>query len=1584
MRGETVGANGTVAHPVHPIIDAVNLEEWLYWIYVVRAVRSKSRQHNTTASNNNAAANRYSSQHKPSSTNVSSTTTSFTPTHEHKPRPSLPGKRVARKTGKWITSNVFIVWAVLSVAQTVIHYITAFLGDPNVEQQSIRLYLTEGFFNTATAQWNKATSIGGDGAAHPRTQLRRYAPATHRAHRTALLPLGPTDVASAAAVKALASPTSFTSPSTDAHPYSPFGGDDGEAARRRIIMSKHSEQHRTLIDLLRERGTISYAERLPEDDIFDDQAEAEAYGVGDYHATTTGSKGRSTDTAQLEETYHHDARRGGVHDEDDEAFATALGEPLYLQAQLPAGVEPVYGARETTERVPVSNDLLPHVLQNFDSPAAGFSRLSVPPKNVVINVSRDVEIDRDEGDSRIGLEKIRLEESHSPSHDSKPEGASYMRRPSETALQVLVESCQPQDALRKSLKDALRYAVNRCDLRLLEWLVAVPDPSATLLDEIARDFRDPDGYPLVSTCIIASTATISAKEEKEQAVRLVVKRWPSTGLGRVDHVAETGKSSRTEAQQEQRKFFHSHISSKAFILNYQIWATISSASWTPLHLAALLSSPTLVSFLLTQGYSPYVATHRGLTPLDLISDMESRRDVAALLESMMDDDDESNEDGHGGMSSQNSIKAKPLSPLADSDSRLDLLKFHRSMKSRRIALHNKRIKKREVEQAKDAWIMNKLGISGMGEGSEFLCWAFERERKRSSLMGRRGENVEEPDEEEESEDEEGEVQGGMGLDVRDATDFPSFRSPNTTKYDIQGDVNMSLPSTTTSSYNPDDIDDSTLLVFSSDTLPTKLRHLITNYPPQAFPLSRRTLPANSIYLLARYAAYRGGDDISAGANLAGLLEMVMLEVEKVCLANVESLPHLAFWLYNITMLLHLLQSDDTIKAICEEEDLGLMVEEMVNALQGTQTKLFLVHIIRLVETKLDTLIDPALLDHEPTDEPQVKFEDEWASTSFFRSLTSAASQKNKMRNPVPDVASVFDDSGLSGSPRSAKRAAPNGPVLPSSESSGRPQGSPSASKAGTLHRPRSIMDLRSSVTDSLRAALFNSVSPSNVTSILSSTLVVLQIYSVNPAFILQIFSQVFVWMAAETFNRIISSVSGKRYQCRSKAMQIRLNLEALAEWVRAQHILPDEIYRMQFRRVTQLLQVGFLLLSGVRLADSDVLHVLLSQQWLQCLSQITDVQDMASTLQHLPDLNPLQLQRAIRNYRFEVGESRISQDCSDYLGQLQHDWERGRVKTDIDRIHQEVRMRRSGRTIETADNIDSCVTVQDEGTTDAVDINIIFDTMTGLAQYRPAISPQSASEFDDSRFMLPLAVPHNRVLPAFIFDQTYHAMDEVDNSLSTFVDRPASLTGVPPRQSLQYGIRPPEELRRLPADFLDWLQASEAQDGDRVQYPYVYEPPRNRGLLQPSISSHSISLTTATPEKALPNGCFSNSRTEQSPVSPAFAHDALRMRNDATMPRTLERPIRLRQLSSGSTAGMAEELAMSTFAKHTLAASASSIRSLNQEASTAPDSPLRNKSSIGSNAFGSLTKQLWSRTQKSSDGSKDGYMDSSDDDDSYD
>jgi len=62
------------------------------------------------------------------------------------------------------------------------------------------------------------------------------------------------------------------------------------------------------------------------------------------------------------------------------------------------------------------------------------------------------------------------------------------------------------------------------------------------------------------------------------------------------------------------------------------------AGWTPLHHAALLSPPTLISYLMTHGSSPFALTKRNLTPLDLVtahSIVPGREDVAFLLEEAM-------------------------------------------------------------------------------------------------------------------------------------------------------------------------------------------------------------------------------------------------------------------------------------------------------------------------------------------------------------------------------------------------------------------------------------------------------------------------------------------------------------------------------------------------------------------------------------------------------------------------------------------------------------------------------------------------------------------------------------------------------------------------------------------------------------------------------------------------------------------------------------------------------------------------------------------------------------------------------------
>lgn len=55
-------------------------------------------------------------------------------------------------------------------------------------------------------------------------------------------------------------------------------------------------------------------------------------------------------------------------------------------------------------------------------------------------------------------------------------------------------------------------------------------------------------------------------------------------------------------------------------------------SWTPLHLAVLVSTPPLISFLLSHGASPHVLTNRGLTPLDLVADIPGREAITLFLE----------------------------------------------------------------------------------------------------------------------------------------------------------------------------------------------------------------------------------------------------------------------------------------------------------------------------------------------------------------------------------------------------------------------------------------------------------------------------------------------------------------------------------------------------------------------------------------------------------------------------------------------------------------------------------------------------------------------------------------------------------------------------------------------------------------------------------------------------------------------------------------------------------------------------------------------------------------------------------------
>lgn len=49
-----------------------------------------------------------------------------------------------------------------------------------------------------------------------------------------------------------------------------------------------------------------------------------------------------------------------------------------------------------------------------------------------------------------------------------------------------------------------------------------------------------------------------------------------------------------------------------------------------------------------------------------------------------------------------------------------------------------------------------------------------------------------------------------------------------------------------------------------------------------------------------------------------------------------------------------------------------------------------------------------------------------------------------------------------------------------------------------------------------------------------------------------------------------------------------------------------------------------------------------------------------------------QMRRAVRDYKYEINEGRMTDECIQYLAQLQKDWERHRVKVGVEALRKEV------------------------------------------------------------------------------------------------------------------------------------------------------------------------------------------------------------------------------------------------------------------------------------------------------------------------
>ncbi|KAK1971379.1 DIL domain-containing protein [Colletotrichum eremochloae] len=355
-----------------------------------------------------------------------------------------------------------------------------------------------------------------------------------------------------------------------------------------------------------------------------------------------------------------------------------------------------------------------------------------------------------------------------------------------------------------------------------------------------------------------------------------------------------------------------------------------------------------------------------------------------------------------------------------------------------------------------------------------------------------------------------------------------------------------------------------MFVFQEHELDRILDIIITNMTPQRSP-AQKPVPANMIFLSARYAHYHSSPDL-----LAKLMISAMDKINDVVEQCQWDMTILAFWISNATLLLHYLKKDaGLVEATVEFQ---AQLSELIN-------EIFIL-IVRDAERRLDKVLDAAMLDHEtiPGFE-DITFQNEWRIFKRKAQVKEEPLEK-RFRPPSPK-----------------QRAKP---------------------------------------------------APRNVTSLLSSTLFVLDLYDIHSVITAQIISQLLYWLGAELFNRIMSN---RKYLARTKAMQIRMNVSTLEDWARTNNRQPEHY------------EGGETKSSGETTVDAARRHlapVIQLLQWLQCFSSLgpDDLEALIGTLQQLKRLSPQQLIHAASHYRPEVGEKGLPKSALKYLNAIQAEYVR--------------------------------------------------------------------------------------------------------------------------------------------------------------------------------------------------------------------------------------------------------------------------------------------------------------------------------------
>ncbi|KAJ1743395.1 hypothetical protein LPJ68_000997 [Coemansia sp. RSA 1086] len=465
--------------------------------------------------------------------------------------------------------------------------------------------------------------------------------------------------------------------------------------------------------------------------------------------------------------------------------------------------------------------------------------------------------------------------------------------------------------------------------------------------------------------------------------------------------------------------------------------------------------------------------------------------------------------------------------------------------------------------------------------------------------------------------------------------------------DYEGDSENKEPQ----SFDWDTLQLDQMYVISPATVPQFLHAVVKDIQPERWIHSdvrpeHRFVSASMIFLAARFAHHLGSPDF-LDSFLSDTIASIIHEVQ----THKTNPVTLAFWISNIHTLIYFFKRDSTLVQITSDAQ-GRMSECM----HDTYALL-----VRALEAELEPLIDASLLAYESMPElfAEVKFEAERSQrlSMFFFGNQTDATRKSADGRPLRRSQTVLQRGG--GRPRrssilgSANPEARMGPATANGEMPAwiatvlQLKGQTIDASTSLFKRPSSgdtFVSGRSS-HDNTRSSLslsvmFSSPSPRTITLMIESLLDLLDMCEVHTFIKWGLVRQLFCYLGNETFNRVLTT---RDFCSRSRAMQIRMNLSQLSDWVRSnenrlplpQAVKPKEsettptayslLYKAYFDPLVELLEL------------------------LQCLTHLPDLTEYFETTSKMQNLNILQQETVAANYRYEVQESKVAADILEYL-----------------------------------------------------------------------------------------------------------------------------------------------------------------------------------------------------------------------------------------------------------------------------------------------------------------------------------------------